>query len=67
MSCEKEEIMNSSIVSEFTNEQRVTIKGYSSDTMKPFISKNENYLIKEKSKQEYHLVLMNWMIFHFII
>jgi len=31
-------------ISEFTNEQKVTIIGYSSDAMEPFISKDGNYL-----------------------
>ncbi len=44
VNCEKESITNPDIVSEFTNEQKVTITGYSSDAMEPFISKNGNYL-----------------------
>ena len=40
ISCEKDE----PIVSEFKNEQLVTITGYSSDAMEPFISKDGKYL-----------------------
>jgi len=43
-SCEDGEVDNPSIVSEFTNEQKVSITGYSSDAMEPFISKNGSYL-----------------------
>ncbi len=42
--CEKASILNPDIVSEFSNEQKVTITGYSSDVMEPFISKNGNFL-----------------------
>ena len=42
--CEKEETTNLDIVSEFSNEQKVIITGYSSDVMEPFISKDGNYL-----------------------
>ena len=43
-SCDKDEVITSDITSEFKNEQRVTISGYSSDAMEPFISKDGNYL-----------------------
>lgn len=42
--CEKEPTTNPDNVSEFTNEKKVVITGYSSDAMEPFISKNGNYL-----------------------
>ncbi len=44
INCDKEGITNPDIVSEFSNEQKVIITGYSSDAMEPFISKNGNYL-----------------------
>lgn len=44
ISCEKEGVTNPEIVPEFTNEQKVTITGYSSDAMEPFISKDGNCL-----------------------
>lgn len=43
-SCKKEGITNPDLTSEFTNEQKVTITGYSLDAMEPFISKSGNYL-----------------------
>lgn len=43
-SCNKDEETNPEITSEFKNEQIVTITGYSSDAMEPFISKDGNYL-----------------------
>jgi hypothetical protein len=42
--CKEEIITNPEVVSEFGNEQKVTITGYSSDAMEPFISKNGDYL-----------------------
>jgi hypothetical protein len=42
-SCNEEGI-NPNILSDFTNEQKVTIAGYSSDAMEPFITKNGDYL-----------------------
>jgi len=44
MSCKKEVITNPNIISEFRNEQKVIIIGYSSNAMEPFISKDGNYL-----------------------
>jgi len=44
ISCEKDGTTNPNIVSDFKNEQKVTIIGYSSDAMEPFISKDGNYL-----------------------
>jgi len=44
ISCNKNEATNPDIISEFTNEQKVTITGYSSDAMEPFITKNGNFL-----------------------
>jgi len=44
VSCEKEAITNPNVVSEFINERKVEITGYSSDVMEPFISKDGNYL-----------------------
>jgi len=43
-SCNKNEEINPNIDSEFTNEQKVTIIGYSSDAMEPFITKDGNFL-----------------------
>ncbi len=43
--CQKETITNpGEIDSEFTNERKVTIIGYTSDAMEPYISKDERYL-----------------------
>ena len=42
--CEKEDTTELNIVSEFSNEQKVIITGYTSDVMEPFISKNGKYL-----------------------
>jgi len=44
ISCGKEEVTNLEINSEFKNERIVTITGYSSDAMEPFVSKDGKYL-----------------------
>jgi uncharacterized protein (DUF2164 family) len=44
MSCEKEVTTKPVNISEFTNERKVSITGYSADAMEPFISKNGDYL-----------------------
>ena len=45
ISCQKEAITNpGDSDSEFTNERKITIIGYTSDVMEPFISKDERYL-----------------------
>jgi len=43
-SCNKDVTTKPEISSEFKNEQKVLINGYSSNAMEPFISKNGNYL-----------------------
>jgi hypothetical protein len=43
-SCNKNEVTDTDNVSEFTKEQKVTITGYTSDAMEPFITKNGNFL-----------------------
>ena len=50
VNCNKEKIINPNTVSEFKNEQKVTIIGYSSDAMEPFISKDGKYLFFNNSK-----------------
>ncbi len=42
--CEKEPTITTETLSEFRNEKKVTIIGYSLDAMEPFITKNGNYI-----------------------
>ena len=70
ISCENESITNPDNISEFTNEKKVTITGYSSDAMEPYISKNNNYLFFNNNqdvngKELYYAIRVNDTIFEF--
>ena len=69
--CKKEDVSsNPNPISEFKNEQRITILGYSSDAMEPFISKDGNYLFfnnyqGDNEKELYYAERINDVIFEF--
>ncbi len=68
--CEKDDITDSEIISEFVNEQKITITGYSSDAMEPFISKDDKYLFfnnlqGENGKDIYYAEKINDTTFEF--
>ncbi len=70
VSCDNETVTNPDNVSEFTNERKVTITGYTDDAMEPFISKNGNYLFFNNhqgvnSKELYYAERVNDTTFEF--
>ncbi|NOX66663.1 MAG: hypothetical protein GXO85_12970 [Chlorobi bacterium] len=71
ISCKDETITNpDNLDSEFTNERKVTIIGYTSDAMEPFISKDERYLFFNNlkgpnSKDIYYAEKVNDTTFEF--